>query len=132
MTTAITKKEPMRLTSENVEAVFKDCLENSKGLVVKGVSVSVAFDEQKVEAHKEDIIAMLMQTPKEFHASDGGGWSFLNLCIDSTGTQWTDFHFAVDELVCLGLAIDAVEFTFKQRDLWQCFPGGMPYLTIKI
>lgn len=132
MTTAITKKEPMRLTSANVEAVFKDCLTNKKTFVVKGVSMSVAFDEQKVEAHKEDIIAMLSQTATEFHASGGGGWSFLNLCIDSTGTQWTDFHLMVDELICLGLAIDAVEFTFKQRELWQCLPGGMPYITIKI
>lgn len=132
MTTAITKKEPMRLTSENVEAVFKDCLANAKTFVVKGVNMSAAFDEQKIEAHKEDIIAMLMQTPKVFHASGGGGWSFLNLCIDSNGKQWTDFHLILDQLVCLGLAIEAVEFTIKQRELWQCFPGSMPYLTIKI
>ncbi|MCM1152491.1 MAG: hypothetical protein NC328_02405 [Muribaculum sp.] len=132
MTTAITKKEPMRLTSENVEAVFIDCLANDKTFVVKGVNMSAAFDKQKVEAHKEDIIAMLSQTPTEFHASGGSGWTFLNLCIDNNATQWTDFHHKVDELVCLGLAIEAVEFTIKQRELWQCFPGGMPYITIKI
>ena len=92
MTTAITKKEPMRLTSDNVEAVFKDCLANDKTFVVKGVNMSVAFDTQKVEAHKEDIIAMLSQTPTEFHISGGGGWTFINLCIDINGNQWTDFH----------------------------------------
>lgn len=131
MTNEIAIKEPMRLTSENVEAVFKDCLTDEHKFVVKGVCIGAAFDRDKIEAHEDEIFQMLMQLPAEFHTPcGGGGWTFLNMCIDRDGNQWTDFHQIMDMLVCLGLAIGAVEFLFKQRDLWQTMPGGMPYLSI--
>lgn len=129
MTSSITTREPMRLTHQNVEAVFADCLADSAAHTLKGVLIEVAFNSEKIEAHKEDIMQMLMQLPKEFHRTGGGGWTFLNMCIDRDGNQWTDYHQTQDKLVCLGRAIGAVEFLL-QRDLWRVFPGGMPYIVI--
>ena len=129
MTDEISIKEPMRLTSENVEAIFKDCLTDERSFIVKSVVIRASFDREKVEAHEEEIMQMLMQLPKEFHRPGGCGWSFLNMCIDKNGNQWTDFHQTQDKLVCLGRSIGAVEFLMP-RDLWKVFPGGMPYIVI--
>jgi len=133
-TNAITLREPMQLTSENVEAVFKDCLAEKKegAQIINGVVLKVAFDRSKVSDNRENILSMLSLLPEQFQVGIGGGWSFLNLCVDKAGQQWTDFHQMCDKLVCLGIAIGAVEFCFKQRELWQVFPGGMPYLTIDL
>lgn len=129
MTDEISIKEPMRLTSENVEAIFKDCLTDERSFIVKSVVIRASFDREKVEAHEEEIMQMLMQLPAQFHRPGGCGWTFLNMCIDRDGNQWTDFHQMQDKLVCLGRAIGAVEFVMP-RDLWKVFPGGMPYIVI--
>lgn len=129
----LTTIQPMRLTAENVEAIFSYCLTTKaaakSSTAVTGVRLGGRFDDEKLKQHEADIYAMLMQTPREFHRPGGGGWSFLNLCIDNNGRQWCDLHKTMDKLVCLGLAIGAVEFLL-QRDLWKVFPGDMPYLVI--
>ena len=33
----------------------------------------------------------LNQLPDSFKAEGGGGMSFINMCIDKNGKQWTDF-----------------------------------------
>lgn len=129
MTNEIAIKEPMRLTSENVEAIFRDCLTDDRSFIVHGVVLGASFDRAKVEAHEEEIMQMLMQLPTQFHRPGGCGWTFLNMCIDRDGNQWTDFHQMQDKLVCLGRAIGALEFVL-QRDLWKVLPGGMPYIVI--
>ena len=129
MTDEISFKEPIRLTSENVEAIFKDCLTDERSFIVHGVRKRASFDREKVEAHEEEIMQMLMQLPTQFHRPGGGGWTFLNMCIDRDGNQWTDLHDMQDKLVCLGRAIGSVEFLMP-RDWRKVFPGGMPYIVI--
>lgn len=133
-TNAIALREPMQLTSENVEAVFKDCLAESAERatqVIRGVVIQACFNRDKVTANRDNILSMLSCLPHEFHAVGGGGWSFLNLCVTADGTWWTDLHQMCDKLLTLGIAICAVKFVF-QRGLWQCFPGGMPYVVVDI
>lgn len=137
MTQSITTREPLRLTSANVEHIFFECLtesmrETNDAIIIRGVNITPAFDRERIAARRDDIIAMLEQLPDTFHVGFGGGWSFLNLCIDRNGEQWTDFHRVCDNLMCLGMAIGAVEYTVKQRDIWRAMPGGMPYITINI
>lgn len=134
MTNALTIREPMRLTAENVERVFAECLatpESTKRTNAHGVVLRVEFDTNRIGVHSADILDLLSQLPRSFFAGEGDGWTFLNMCIDDTGRQWTDFHQTADKLVCLGLAMGVLEFTIKQRELWQCFPGKMPYITIR-
>lgn len=134
MTTTITTREPMQLSSQNVCAVFNGCLMMIPGdntaTIVNGVQLTARFNPERLENHRADIIAMLDHLPDEFHVGSGNGWTFLNMCIDRNGVQWTDLHEVCDMLLCLGIGIDAVEYTIKQRDLWKMFPGGMPYVTI--
>lgn len=128
----------MKLTSENVDKVFCDCLYGksedhhkalSEGKLIEGVRLKVVFNPEKVENHRQDIKDMLAQLPLAFRKEDGGGWSFLQMCNDEEGNQWTGVHKQMDALVCLGLAIDELRFCLP-REMWKVFPDGMPYVQI--
>ena len=128
----------MKLTSENVDKVFCDCLYRksedlhkalSDGKLIEGVMLKVVFNTEKVEKHLQDIKDMLAQLPLEFRKEDGGGWSFLQMCNDEEGNQWTGVHKQMDALVCLGLAIDELRFCLP-REMWKVFPDGMTYVQI--
>jgi hypothetical protein len=128
----------MQLTSENTHSIFMECLftdnEVEGGMPehfieAEGVMVHVGFHPGRIEEHTQDITDMLLQLPKEFMQSMGGGWTFLNACNDNQGNQWTGEQQTMDELVCLGLAIKKVQFQLP-RSIWQALPGGMPYFSV--
>lgn len=140
--------ESEKLTSENVESIFhklfydKDVfsedlesnkekiLNNPNTVIVEGITLkNVVFDKTKVEEHKETIRKFLEQIPHQFHQNSGGGWSFLNLCINKDDEQWTGFHSTMEMLTIIGIAAGFVSYTLP-RDLWDALPGGMPYITI--
>lgn len=125
----------MELNAENVEIVFLACLykdgeDTSSAKIVQGVMMKVGFDPQKLEKCKADIQDLLSQCHPNFMAdSKAQGWSFLNFCQDKNDNQWTGFHAACDNLICLGMAIDKVKFLLP-REVWSALPGGVPYLQI--
>lgn len=121
----------MKLSSENVERIFHECLaDNLKDLIlVEGVRMNPAFSLKKLAQHENEISEMLEQLPDKFHKGKGDGWTYLNLCMDKSGKQWADFHTVCDMLVCLGLATGQLSFPMP-RDLWNLFPGGMPYVVV--
>jgi len=57
----------------------------------------------------------------------GGGWSFLQLCEDDHGEQWTGLHKVMDELLMLAIATKHARILLP-RELWSALPGGMPYI----
>ena len=124
----------MKLTAENVENTFKSCLAENRmadGVVVDGVIIKAKFNTDAISEHTKDIQDMLAQLPNEFQYDGGGGWSFLNMCADRHGNQWTGFHRTMDMLVCLGIAAGFVRFLLP-REMWNIMPGGMPYIAITI
>lgn len=128
----------MKLTAENVETIFKDCLYRNIEIVVgkpipepitvEGIVVDVAFHPEKIQVHKEAIIELLMELPATFQRNVGAGWSFLNACETKDRKQWGE-HINVEQLFVLGMAIGKVEYVFP-REMWPTLPGGMPYLVI--
>jgi len=123
----------MKLTAKNVHDVFMNCLfkedestENHK--VGNGVMTKVSFHPQRLSEKESDIIEMLNDLPDEFKKTGGGGWSFLNMCIDKNGNQWGE-HSNIDELIILGNTIGKVSFQLP-REMWSILPGGMPYVVI--
>lgn len=132
----------MNLTAANVSSIFLDCLYNdeeikdmdretltAKSTLVEGVAIRVGFNPEKLEKHKDDIKSMLSCLQDEFMQDKGGGFSFLNACYDKNGNQWTGLHKAMDELFMLGQGIKVVRPCLP-RELWDAFPGGMPYYAI--
>jgi hypothetical protein len=51
------------------------------------------------------------------------------MCNDRDDIQWTGMHTTMDQLVCLGVALDLVEIT--PRDMNAFLPGGVPYVMYK-
>jgi hypothetical protein len=123
-----------RLAANRVITVFMDCLyrdgeDTSDHVRVEGIMTNVGFHPGRLKAHAPEIMDMLMQLPEQFRQSSGGGWTFLNACNDRHGTQWADLHRTMEQLVLLGIGIGKVKFQMP-RDMWDMFPGGMPYFMI--
>lgn len=125
----------MELTSENVERVFRECLSDEKEgdnvRLVEAVldNVKMAMRRDRLKFYQEEIQGMLMQLPRGFRETDGGGWSFLNLCTREDGTQWTGSHAKMEQLVILGIGCGKMKY-LQPRSMWNILPGGMPYLVV--
>lgn len=123
------------LNAEHVKTVFMDCLfedgeDTSDHIVAEGIVQTVGFHPGRIEQHRQEIHDMLGELPDEFKTSGGGGYSFLNACLDRHGNQWTGMHQAQEQLIQLGIAIGEVEYCLP-RGMWGAFPGGMPYFMVK-
>lgn len=124
-----------RLNPQQVEETFQKCLAgdtDDENIVDVDMIVAIArLDRRLVADHAELILAMLLELPTEFRASGGGGWSFLNACMDRHGDQWTGLHQTMAMLFALGQATDPPLVTCQlPRDVWPALPGGMPYYVI--
>lgn len=123
----------MELTSANVEAVITDCLfRDEEELLdpteVSGIVNKYAFHTERLQSHREDVKSMLHQLPDEF--INGGGWSFLNMCMTADGEQWTGLHLRQENLACMAIALGLGYWVPVQRELWSAFPGGVPYFGV--
>lgn len=115
----------MNLTAQNVERLFAECFRET-GEPTEGVMGKAALD---TAGRESDIAAMLAQLPTEFQRTGGGGWSFLNACMDKDGGQWTGMHPTMDKLFMLGIAAGKAQWLMP-REMWPMFPGGMPYVIV--
>lgn len=130
----------MTIDPKKVSDIFVSCLytgeEISKdgdippgAISVNGILHKFAFNPQRIEIHRQEVKEFLSQLPVEFHQTSGGGWSFLQACMDRDGNQWGE-HVNMDQLFCLGLGLGMVE-SLLPREMWKELPGGMPYYVIK-
>jgi hypothetical protein len=139
------------LTAEAVHAIMRDCLfrENDPrtfemqqaieaevdlpdyALKVEGVVRTFVLDRAKVDAHRDDVAALLAELPPEFRSDLGGGWTFLNACNDKHGHQWGE-HADVETLLVLGLATGLARYATADRDLWRSMPGSLPYFMVEV
>lgn len=122
------------LTAENVDNIFNECTakvcDATDVVIVRGVQLLAEFDDRMLWHHYRAIKALLDELPDEFHREKGGGWTFLNMCVDKEGRQWADAHYTVDKLVCLGRATGTIDWSLPDRTMWPILPGGMPYVTV--
>ncbi len=95
---------------------------------VDGIMNRFIFRREAVERHRTEIEAMLAELPDNFQKDKGGGWSFLQACMDRQDNQWGE-HRDMAALFALGMAIGRVEYLLP-RPMWGALPGGMPYLVV--
>lgn len=99
-------------------------------LQVDGIMNNFAFDVQKIDEHKEEITELVKLMPETFRKSEGGGWSFLNLCMDKDGNQWGE-HSDMEALTCLAIAAGIGSYLLP-REMWKALPGSVPYIAFDI
>lgn len=129
--------EITKLSASRVEDILKDCLfreneDTAPGIKAFGIVTNYGFEPGRLQTHTEEITALLHELPVEFMSKKnggGGGWSFLNGCMDRHGNQWGE-QMNVEQLFCLGLAIGKVE-CLMPREMWAILPGGMPYYSVE-
>lgn len=122
------------MTAKEVTDLFKACLfldgePTDNAIIARGIINSAGFHPERLAQHRQLIDDLLDQLPEQFREEDGGGWSFLNACVDRNGTQWGE-HQNVEQLFLLGMASGRVE-CLTPRDRWHVYPGGMPYYMIR-
>jgi hypothetical protein len=100
-----------------------------ESVVVEGIMHTVGFHPGRLEGHREEVVAWLNQLPDEFKAQIGGGWSFLNMCYDRDGNQWTGLHQVMEQLLLLGIGLRRAKIQLP-REMWNMVPGGMPYIVV--
>lgn len=96
-------------------------------IVVDGLVAKFAFHPVRLKEAAPKISALLGDLPNPFHLSLGGGWSFLNGCVDKAGEQWGEQR-DVEHLVCLGIGIGAA--SWMMREMADALPGGVPYFEV--
>ncbi len=137
----MSEKEPL-ISAKEVGEIFVDCLYRGEEpnsnyetledtIIVEGIVHNYAIDLSKLEKHTGRVVELLGCLPTNFHKSGGGGWSFLQMCNDRNGVQWTGFHERMEQLLVLGIAIKRVEIQLP-RDIWVALPGGVPYLVVDV
>lgn len=127
----------MKLTADNVHKTFLECLFTDEELKndfkiarqAKGVLLNVTFNIEKLNKEKDNIYSMLRCLSDDFMSDKGGGMSFLNMCVDKNENHWGE-HKNVEELLCLGIAIDAISYLLP-REHWYLLPGNVPYIVVK-
>ena len=128
----MTKLEPMA-----VHTIFMDCLFDPEEIVngepsvpaiaIEGITMDVGLHAGRVAGHKAEIRELVDQVPEIFK----NGMTFLNLCEDKDGNQWTGMHLAMQELVFLGIAAGYMKYC-APKDMWSILPGGMPYVQVNL
>ncbi len=122
------------LTAETVDVVFRNCLfkedeDTATAVLVDGIVSKFGFHPERLAGHRETIFSLLTQLPDEFMQSKGGGWSFLNACIDKKGALWGE-QPTMEQLFALGLAAELVTLLMP-KEMWSALPGGMPYFAVQ-
>lgn len=123
------------LTSQRVSNIFMDCLYKDAEVVdgkpcidpiiIEGISTMFGLHPHRVKRYDTEITGMLSELDDTFKK----GWSFLNLCMDRHGNQWTGLHNVQEQLMVLGMAVGKMHYV-APRDLWSAMPWGMPYVIV--
>jgi len=128
----------MELTSKNVFHLFvsllflEDELQDDEPpeehIEIEGITQTVYFHPLRLNEAKTHISKLVSQTPLDFQEGGGGGNSFLALCYDINGEQWTDSHQHMEELCLMAVAAGVGKWSMP-REMWPTLPRKMPYIT---
>lgn len=117
------------LTADKVTELFAYVHDDHGAIEEKIFDRTYRFDAVRLADNQDIIREMLLELPREFMKTGGGGWSFLNACNDKHGCQWTGLHQTMAQLFLLGMTIRMVVPTLPP-ELTDILPGGVPYFTI--
>lgn len=123
-------KEYLKLSTENVQAIYNDCLfKKDQGfefaIMKEGYHFLAFFDREKLEEHKGDISRLCEQLPRKFMKSSREGDIFINMWMNNEGQQWAEDHVAMDQLMIMGLATEKFELIVPTY-----ITEGMPYIVV--
>ncbi|MBP1308990.1 hypothetical protein JOD82_002010 [Paenibacillus sp. 1182] len=126
------------INAHRVNEILLDCLykndeiKDGKPVIpcvgVEGVMNWLGFHPNRLASYKEEVTTMISNLPSEIQTLNGV--SFLNVCQDTNGEQWTGHHKTCDELIMLGIGLKLLEYVLP-KEMWSLCPGGLPMIRIK-
>lgn len=127
-------------TAQIVGGIFRACLFTDLEVSIAGgkpvhvvgpgITSTVGFHPERLQAYTAHIAQTLRRMNHQFFQDSGGGWSFLNLCLDKDFHQWGE-HINCEQLCQLAIASGMGSWCMP-RELWSDLPGGMPYVVFTI
>jgi hypothetical protein len=124
-----------KLTTQAVTDLLAHCLytdaeadngEVEETLIIEGILHDYGLHPGRVDENRENIAELLRELPDNFFIGGGGGWTFLNLCMDKHGNHWSE-HPTMEVLCVLAIAAGLGKWVGPKK-MWRMFPGGMPYI----
>lgn len=113
-------------TPGEVFLAIRDVPDNA--VMSNGVTRMYGFHPDRLEEKRQEIIDLIEEIVDDgFLVDKGGGQSFLNLCKDRSGNQWTGFHLVMEAFLCLAQSLKLAGFC-APYEMWNMFPSGMPYV----
>lgn len=94
-----------------------------RAVVSEGPVHNFFLSMDALEGIRETILEMMERLPEPFRESGGGGWTFLNACLDG---EWQ--HIDIEALICMGNALGLSRYCLP-KEMWPSMPGGLPYFT---
>jgi site-specific recombinase len=121
--------------ADELNNIFTDCLfrdgePHVGAIIVDGIRAKHGLHAGRTESHRNEIVAIIAEMDPSFKAANGGGATFLNLCMDKNGNQWGE-HVNCEQLVVLAIALKLGNYSTSHREMWKVMPGGMPYVYFK-
>jgi len=126
----------MNNLAERVDLVIMDCLYKPEevpdnkspvdAVIVKGIVRTFAFHPARLTLNKANITEMISEMNSTFHKSGGGGWTFLNMCVDKNDQQWGE-QSNCEALLCLAIGTEQGGYLLP-REMWSSLPGSVPYI----
>lgn len=124
-----------KINEEEVTKCFCDCLfreeeidENGQPapekVIVKGLTATFYLNKNRLENYRPKIEYWIKQLPTDFIK----GYTFLNLCFDNKGIQWTSLHRTCEQLLVMSIGLNLACYCTSDREFWNMLPGGMPYI----
>ena len=111
-----------------MDCLFRDGEDTTAAVKVEGILQNFGFHPERLKENEDSIYKLLKELPEGFQVDGGGGWSFLQACVDKEGRLWGQ-HRNMEQLFVLGIAIGKAQFQLS-REMWSALPGGMPYVGV--
>lgn len=131
---------PILIDATRIDVIIRDCLYRAEELtepgkapedavIVDALTQKFGFHPQRLEGYRAEVWQLCQQLPTAFHEDTGGGWSFLNMCMDKEENLWGQ-HRDCEALLALAVGLSIMTILLP-REMWGAFPGGMPYVMVQ-
>lgn len=122
------------LTDTRVIECFHYCLAyagDPDTVEVQGIRRTCLLSQPRLLEQRANLAQMLGELPLGFRSQalpgGGGGWTFLNMCVDRHGREWAQ-HPEMELLMMLAIGANLMHYSLP-REVWPAV-GGVPYVEI--
>ena len=119
--------DPKEIHDMILDCLFKEGEPTDKFVAASGVVGNFGFHPDRLASYKPKLAEMIGDLHPAFLKEVGGGWTFLNLCMDKNEHTWTDSQRVADEFLCLCVGNNLAQILIP-RDMWSMLPGVVPYV----